>query len=184
MKTFVKVLCAGWLLTAAFPATDAWAQKDKTQRRIQREKEAEQVAHRTDSLVRAQEFLFVPDKAITNLPQKPSVNLDSYYEVAVLKDSLVCTLPYYGEVRTAQFNPTKPLMEFESNEITYQVSGTAAGKKPMTVTIQTKPKGGGQLFTLVFSIFDNGSASLRVRGTGTQDIQYLGNVMAIPPKKD
>lgn len=185
MKTFVKTLCAGWLLVAAFSGTDgAWAQNSKSQRRIQREKEAEQVARRTDSLIRAREFLFVPSKALTNLPGKSSVDLTTYYEVAVIRDSLVCTLPYFGEVRTSQFDPTKPLLEFESNEITYQVSGQATGKKPLTVTIQTRPKGGGQLFTFIFSVFDNGSASLLVKGTGTQDIQYLGNLMAIPPKKE
>lgn len=156
------------------------AQNNRTERRAKRALEAERVARMTDSLLRVKRFLFVPTRVVTSLPGMPYATLNTYYELAVAGDSLVCSLPYYGYVYNTVYDPDKSPFFFSSTDFTYEIKGAPLGKQKAWVTITARELRSNREFVLTLEVFDNGSASLSLQGVGTQQLQFLGNIMPIP----
>lgn len=180
MKT--KHLLLGLVLSLILLPALASAQSDsgKSGRKARRAAEAAATARTVDSILVAKRFLFVPTRVVTQLPGMPYVTLNTYYEVAVTPDSLVCSLPYYGYVYNTVLDPDRSPFYFTALRPDIQVQSLPAGKQKGWTVINAREQYNQRSYVLTFETFDNGSASLTIQGAGTQHLQYLGNLFPIP----
>lgn len=182
MKT--KHLLLGLALSLILLPLAAGAQTDDnsglTGRKARRAAEAAATARTVDSILVAKRFLFVPTRVVTQVPGMPYVTLNTYYEVAVTPDSLVCSLPYYGYVYNTILDPDRSPFYFTALRPDIQVQSLPDGKKKGWIVINAREQYNQRSYVLTFETFSNGSASLTIQGLGTQHLQYLGNLFPIP----
>ena len=178
MKT--KILLGGLVLGLMLTAAHADSGSRRSERQAQRAAEAAATARTVDSILTARRFLFVPTRVVTQMPGMSYVTLSTYYEVAVTPDSLVCSLPYYGYVYNTILDPDRSPFYFTALKPAIRQEGVPAGKQKAWVTVEAREPYNRRNYALTFEVFDNASASLTVQGTGTQRLQFLGNLFPIP----
>ena len=125
------------------------------------------------------QYVFAPDIAI---PQTGSMrNLSYGYDVLISKNTIISYLPYFGKAYAGiEYGSTKSPLDFISRQFIYNSSV----KKKTTgwdITIEIKDQSDVKKF--IFSIFDNGSATLDVFFNNRSAITFNGYVKAVPPKK-
>ncbi|MCC8062738.1 MAG: DUF4251 domain-containing protein [Rikenellaceae bacterium] len=180
MKT--KLFLLGLGAAIGLSLTTVQARDDSRQeRKARREAEAAATARTVDSILTARRFLFVPTRVVTQLPGMPYVTLNTYYEVAVTPDSLVCSLPYYGYVYNTVSDPDRSPFYFTAVRPSIDLQSLPAGKKKGWIVINAREQYNQRSYILTFETFSNGSASLTIQGVGTQHLQYLGNLFPISP---
>ncbi len=151
-----------------------------SERKTQRAAQAAATARTVDSLLAAKRFLFVPTRVVTQLPGMSYATLNTYYEVGVTPDSLVCSLPYYGYVYNTLFDPDRSPFYFTAPNPSIRQEGTPSGKQKAWVIVNAREPYNQRSYILTFEVFDNATASLTIQGTGTQHLQYLGSLFPIP----
>jgi Domain of unknown function (DUF4251) len=119
--------------------------------------------------IETKNFIF---KASSATPQRGRMRqLTSEYELVVRPDTMVSFLPYFGRAFTAPINPSEGGIKFTSTNFTY-----AGEKKKRGWEIKIKPKDVSDVTTLYLTVFENGSASLRVNCVNRTPISYNGIV--------
>ncbi len=120
--------------------------------------------------IETKNFIF---KASSATPQRGRMRqLTSEYELVVRPDTIISFLPYFGRAFTAPINPSDGGIKFTSTDFTY----AAGEKKKSRWEIQINPKDVSDVTTLYLTIFDNGSASLRVNSLNRTAISFNGFV--------
>lgn len=120
--------------------------------------------------IETKNFIF---KASSATPQRGRMRqLTSEYELVVRPDTIVSFLPYFGRAFTAPVNPSDGGIKFSSADFTY----AAGEKKKGRWEIQINPKDVSDVTTLYLTVFDNGSASLRVNSINRTTISFNGFV--------
>jgi hypothetical protein len=99
-------------------------------------------------------------------------NLTSPYEVKVTRDSLVSYLPFFGRAYNPPITPNELALEFTSTNFSYSVSP----HKKNGWDIVIKPKDKTEIQQYLFTVFDNGNASLNVTSTSRDAITFNGYV--------
>jgi len=120
------------------------------------------------NMVHNKNFIFIADRV--NPLRGRSRELTSEYDVSVKNDSLVSYLPYFGRAYQAPLDPSKGGIQFTSTSFSY----TVTKNKGWNVTI--KPNDFNEVQQFVFTIFDNGSATLYVTNTHKDPITFSGYV--------
>jgi len=129
--------------------------------------QAQDVKNDFASKISGKHFIF---KAQTATPTSGRLRqLTSDYDVKVSGDSLIAYLPYFGRAYSAPIDPTDGGINFTSVSFDYKYSQR---KKGWDLTI--KPKDANGIQDLSFTIFDNGTASLRVNSINRQPISFNG----------
>lgn len=182
MKTRHLVFGLALSLAATILAVSAQTNDNDSRpgRKGRRAAEAAATARTVDSILVAKRFLFVPTRVVTQMPGMPYVTLNTYYEVAVTPDSLVCSLPYYGYVYNTILDPDRSPFYFTAVRPDIRMQSLPDGKKKGWVVINAREQYNQRSYVLTFETFSNGSASLTIQGAGTQHLQYLGNLFPIP----
>jgi hypothetical protein len=106
-------------------------------------------------------------------------NVTGTYTLNVSKTEVVADLPYFGKAYNAQIGSTDGGVKFQSKDFTYSIE---AGKKG-SQEIKIKPKDVADTQDLFLTIYDNGSATLRVNSVNRQSISYTGEIRALQPAK-
>lgn len=122
-------------------------------------------------------------RAETVLPQKGRMRqLTSEFDLTVTPDTLISYLPYFGRAFVAPVNPTEGGIKFTSVDFSYK----EVNKKKKRWEITIEPRDAGSVQQLFLTVFDNGTASLRVNDRNRQSISFNGRIEAGPPrvKKD
>jgi Domain of unknown function (DUF4251) len=120
------------------------------------------------SKISGKHFVF---KAQTVTPTSGRLRqLTSDYDVKVSGDSLIVYLPYFGRAYSAPINSTDVGINFTSVNFDYN----ASPRKKKGWDLVIKPKDASGVQDLSFTIFDNGSASLRVNSVNRQPISFNG----------
>jgi len=120
------------------------------------------------NMVDSQHFVF---EAQTVTPLRGNFrNLTSQYDVRVTKDSLISYLPYFGHAYSVPISQTKSSLDFTSTNFSYSVSPYK--KDGWNITI--KPKDNTQVQQYLFTVFNNGKASLSVISTSKDQISFNG----------
>lgn len=124
-------------------------------------------------------YVFAAEIAI---PQAGNMrNLTYGYDITVTKDSINSYLPYFGRAYGAiEFGSTKSPLDFISTKFNY---GSKSKKKSNGWDINIEIKDQTDVRKMIFSIFDNGSATLDVFFNSRSQISFNGYVKAIPAKK-
>ena len=99
-------------------------------------------------------------------------NLSSIYDVSISKDSLVSYLPFFGRADNIAYNSTTPALDFTSTRFSYIVSPY----KKDGWTIVIKPADRTDINQYLFTVFNNGSASLTVDSNSRDAISFNGYI--------
>lgn len=124
--------------------------------------------------VDAKAFTF---KAVSMTPSKGGTRqLNSVtYAVKVSGDTVVCDLPYVGQVYNISAATTgQSGMNFISYKSTY--TSKPGKKNKLLLTIKTKDLNADRDLSFVF--FDNGTATLNITSSDRQFISYQGRITA------
>ena len=101
------------------------------------------------------------------------VQLTSEYDLAVTKDTVRSYLPYFGRSYSAPLDGKGGGIEFISKDFEYIQKDRKKGGWDITI----KPKDVSDVREMYLTVFDNGSASLRVNSNNREPISYNGYVM-------
>ena len=120
--------------------------------------------------IEAKNFVF---KASSVTPQRGRMRqLTSEYELVVRPDTVISFLPYFGRAFSAPINPSEGGIKFTSTKFGYAVSE----KKKHRWEVQISPKDVSDATTLYLTVFDDGSASLRVTSINRTPVSFNGYV--------
>lgn len=122
------------------------------------------------AIIESQNFVF---KAKTVYPQSGRTRqLTDEYDLTVTKEKIVSYLPYFGKAYSASIGSNEGGIKFTSTEFEYKKNKTS---KNWEITI--KPKDASGVQQLFLTVFDNGTANLRVTSTNRQAISFDGEVV-------
>jgi hypothetical protein len=96
--------------------------------------------------------------------------LTSLYDLEVSQDSVQAFLPYFGRAYSPPIDPNDGAIKFTSTDFTYQTIDRKRGG--WDIIIKPKDVKFGQ--ELMLTVFENGSASLRVTSNNRQPITFNG----------
>ncbi|MEO6489908.1 MAG: DUF4251 domain-containing protein [Ferruginibacter sp.] len=116
------------------------------------------------------EFSFV---ATSMKPLKgPSRNLNSLYDVVVKKDTVISYLPFIGVSRLAPMSNEEAGIKINSQKFEYLVTDNKGDNWTVQIKFNDQP----EIREFYFTIFDNGTANLDVKGTYRDPISFRGFV--------
>ena len=160
IKQFLKPMLLAFLIIAGFSVTRA---QDSTVTENKSE-------HTIEQLLNAKQFVFVPQSVLPTTGRMRQ--LTSYYDVTLKGNTLISFLPYFGRTYTAPVDFTRSALDFTSNSFEYNVENRKKGGWDVIV----KPKDQTNVRQYMFTVFDNGSATLRVLSNNSQPITFNGYV--------
>lgn len=101
--------------------------------------------------------------------------VNGVYEVKFNKDTMIVNLPYFGRLYSGAgvLNNRGPL-DFTTTDFSATKENSKAG---WVVTI--KPKDQSEVQTLIFNLYETGTAQLNVTLTNRSPISYTGNVRPV-----
>lgn len=119
------------------------------------------------SMVEAQRFVF---KAQSAQPARGRVvHLNSDYDLTISGDTLRSYLPYFGRAYSAPMN-TRGGIDFTSSNFQYNKTNRKKGGWDIAI----KPSDGNDVREMHLTVFENGSASLRVLSNNREVISFNG----------
>jgi len=125
--------------------------------------------------VESKNFIF---KAESVTPQRGSTrHLTPEYEIVIKADTISSYLPYFGRSYSAPIDPSEGGIKFTSSDFDY----TIGKKKKKSWDITIKLKDVSDVQNMYFSIFENGSASVRVISNKRESISFNGSVQVGKP---
>lgn len=125
------------------------------------------------TMINAHEFKFIAER-VTPLRGRMR-HLTSSYDVTVKKDSLVSYLPYFGRAYQAPMDPSKGGIQFTSTQFSYEVNAD----KKNSWNVILKPGDQPDVQQFLFTIFENGTATLNVTSTHRDPISFYGNIQKV-----
>ena len=102
------------------------------------------------------------------------------FSLDVQGDTLRVYLPYIGRAYSAPYGSSDAGYDFTSTNYEYEIK--EGKKKSYNVTMKVKDRSASTTF--YFTIYDNGSASLRANSSDKQDIAYNGYIKEPKQKKE
>jgi hypothetical protein len=125
-------------------------------------------AAQVKNMIESKKYSFEPTSLT---PSKGSTRqLTSLYELKMIGDSLFCDLPYFGRAYNVAYSGDGGF-KFSSTDFDYS---TKSKNGKWDIVIKTKSSGNSRQFYL--TIFNNGTASLRVLSNDRDPISYYGNL--------
>ncbi|HKH60746.1 MAG TPA: DUF4251 domain-containing protein [Flavitalea sp.] len=120
------------------------------------------------AMIDAKRYLF---KAQSAHPTRGRVvQLNTEYDLKISPDTIQSYLPYYGRAYSAPIGESGGPMDFVSKDFEYSQKDRKKGGWDITI----KPKDGKGVREMFLSVFENGSASLRVTSNNREPISYNG----------
>jgi hypothetical protein len=133
-------------------------------------KKSDKTAHIKD-MIGAQRYIF---KAQSATPSRGGrlVQLSSEYDLTVSKDTVRSYLPYFGRAYSAPIDGRGGGIDFTSINFEYNQKERKKGGWDITI----RPKDITDPRELLLTVFDNGSASLRVLSNNREPISFNGYI--------
>jgi hypothetical protein len=124
-------------------------------------------------MVEGQQYTF---HARTALPQSgPSKVLNTEYYLKMIKDSLVCELPFYGRAYSSSYGSTSGGFHFTSTKFEY----TSKPAKKGGWEIVIKPKDVQDFRQFSLSLSTSGFGTLQVLSNNRQPISFTGDITSM-----
>ena len=157
------------LLAIIIPA-QSFSQKDST-------KKSDNKKMLVKNMLDSQHFIFVAQSAS---PLRGGFrSLTSYFDAGVSNDTLMSNLPYFGQAYTASYGSVDGPLNFTSTKTSYSIM--PAKKSGWNVLIKLKDK--SEIQQYLFTIYDNGSATLNITFTSRDPISFIGYITNAEKKK-
>ncbi|MEO5563168.1 MAG: DUF4251 domain-containing protein, partial [Chitinophagaceae bacterium] len=123
----------------------------------------------TKTLVESKNYIFKADYVTPQTGMSRTLTPD--YDLTVKPGEVVSYLPYFGRAYSAPIN-SEGGIKFTSTNFDYKLLKV----KKHSWDISIKPKDASDVQEMFLTIFDNGTASLRVNSTNRQTISFRGYV--------
>lgn len=155
-----KIVIKAALLVSAILAFSCWAGAQ--------EKDPAKVK----ALVESKNFIFKADYVNPQSMRSRSLTT-SDYDLTIRPGEVISYLPYFGRAYSAPINGEGGI-KFTSKDFEYKL----VKEKKNSWDISIKPKDASDVQELYLTVFNNGTASLRVNSTNRQSISYRGYIIA------
>lgn len=123
------------------------------------------------AMVEAKNFVFKAD--YVNPQTGRSRNLTSEYDLTIKPGEVISYLPYFGRAYSAPIN-SEGGIKFTSTDFDYKL----LKQKEHSWDISIRPKDANDVQEMFLTVFDNGTASLRVNSLNRQSISFRGYIVA------
>ena len=123
------------------------------------------------NIVESQHFIFKAQQALPSGAASRQLE-GNYYDVKVLKDSVIAFLPYFGRAYSVTTYPSDGGIKFTSVKFNYKISKGKKGGWDISI----KPDDAINTRELSLSISASGSATLQVISDNRQPISFYGYV--------
>jgi hypothetical protein len=124
------------------------------------------------ALVESKNFVFVADYVNPQSMRSRSLTT-SEYDLTIKPGEVISYLPYFGRAYSAPINGEGGI-KFTSKDFEYK----QVKAKTHSWDISIKPKDANDIQEMYLTVFDNGTASLRVNSLNRQSISYRGYIVA------
>ncbi len=161
-----------------FSITATQAQEEKVSRKERKATEKEEARKRTENLIESKNWMF---EARHMLPSRgPSRPLTTYYGVIFKDNELESFLPFFGRAYRADYGSMKSPLDFTSEVDSYSIEKWKKGGWIIKISLRNKI----DVLNYVFTIGDNGTASLDLSSTDREHISYQGEIIEIPKEEN
>lgn len=154
------------------------AQSRSEQRKIKRMERTAAIALMVDSLVNAQQFTFMAERAVTSLPSNPYITLSGVNDMVIKDGTITSRLPFYGTLYSAPLSPTDSPLSFTSDHFSISVLTNKAGKNLLKIVLdKSSTPVPNNSITMVVEIFEDATAVLNitmVNGSSSMFYGYIG----------
>jgi hypothetical protein len=123
------------------------------------------------AMVESKNFVFKAD--YVNPQTGRTRNLTSEYDLTIKPGEVISHLPYFGRAYSAPIN-SEGGIKFTSTDFDYKL----LKQKEHSWDISIKPKDAKDVQEMFLTVFDNGTASLRVNSLNRQSISFRGYIVA------
>lgn len=153
--------------------------KSKAELRRERKaaKEAVQAAT-TDSLLNLGHFKFVAERMVSSMGMGNS-SLNGTYDVIIAEGKIDSHLPFFGKMNSANPGVSSGPMDFRATLINYKKSGPVTVDGKAYVTMNGKPEGSTNFYTLAFEVYGSGSAALNIMQQNGDSSAYYGYITSV-----
>lgn len=156
-----------------FSLTNATSQ-EKSKKQLKEEAKLEK-QKQTELLVDSKEFVFV---ARTVMPQgSRTINLTTKYTLEFHPDLIKCDLPFFGRAYSGVGYGGDGGMQFEGKPMDLKIE-----KKKKSNDIKVNVKGDNDSYSLILSVYFDGTAFLSINSNNRSSISYNGDIEALPKK--
>ena len=124
------------------------------------------------AMVESKNFVFVADYVNPQSMRSRSLTT-SDYDLTIKPGEVISYLPYFGRAYSAPIDGEGGI-KFTSKEFDYKL----VKAKTHSWDISIKPKDAHDIEEMYLTVFDNGTASLRVNSVNRQSISYRGYIVA------
>ena len=129
---------------------------------------ADQKAAEVKQLIESKKYVFVIQSA--SPVSGGTIQLNTYYNLYINKDSLVSYLPYFGRAYRAEIGSTRSPLDFISTDFTYTAKRLKKGG--YEINIELKDQNDAKHINL--SISSSGYGTLRINSLNRQPISFYG----------
>ena len=148
--------------------------QQKSKKQLKEEAKLEK-QKQTKLLVDSKEFVFV---ARTAMPQRGrTIQLTTNYTLEFHPDVIKCDLPFFGRAFSGVGYGGGGGMQFEGKPLDLNIE-----KKKKSYDIAFKVKGDNDSYSLMLSVYFDGSAYLSISSNNRSTISYNGDIEALPKK--
>lgn len=153
--------------------------KTKSELRKERKLAREQALSVTaDSLLTLGDFKFVAQRMVSTIaPGRSSLN--GTYGVTIQGETINSYLPFFGKMNSAQMGRVSGPMDFRATLLNYKKSGAVTVGGTALVTMNGKPEGSTNYYTLTFEVYGAGEASLNILQHNGDSALFYGYITAI-----
>lgn len=168
MKTKITVL----MLFCFFNLTVFGQEKTKKELKAERELKKQK---ETDSLINSKNFVFEAQKAQPLGTRQINLDYNTYF-LKFNTTNITCDLPFFGRAYNVAYGGDGG-MKFEGVPQDIQIE-----KKKNSYNVKATVKGKDDVYSLLFSVFYDGGATLSINSNNKASISYQGVIEA--PKTD
>jgi hypothetical protein len=168
MKTKITVLMLFCFFNIAVFAQEKTKKELKAERELQKQKEIE-------DLINSKNFVFEAQKAQPLGSRQINLDYNTYF-LKFNTTNTTCDLPFFGRAYYVPYGGDGGF-KFEGVPENIQIE-----KKKNSYDVKATVKGKDDVYSLYFSVFSGGSATLSINSNNKVAISYQGVVSA--PKKD
>ena len=176
-----KLLLLSLCFVAASVLSPATVQAQKDSKKLSKAEKKRQAALKTDSLLTAKTFCFVPRKVAGS-----TQIISGYNEMKVTPTEIDCLMPFFGVGEGAfkggmgsKGNP----MGFTSDDFTYVKQGRAVDGGNAIVSINVKKASTDITYKFTMEVYDDQTAILSINAGSMRPFAYEGEITPIPDKK-
>lgn len=131
-----------------------------------------------DSLLACGDYVFVAERAVSSLPNRPYFTLSGVNDILISKDKIESRLPFYGQLYSAPIGVAHSPLSFTDENPKY--TRLTDNPKKNLIRIEARNAQTGWTYTIILEVFSDATAVANITMTNGSSSMFFGY---IEPKK-